>query len=251
MRMPAMEPTEIKGRGGAKKYAESTSKAQMQRLLKPLVEEGSKQNTNSTIEHINHFIGTFNSHAGNVYHGLTVSHKPHRTIAVPLSMYGARAAKAYEFKKVQKVAFYRGFASLGIIRENLKGTQFVTDSVQDKMKSAHLGIRLGVNGGAIQVNTVAGVNASLGAKPKSGFAYYIPGENKTRTKLLEDYASKLLDDMVTGVQGPEQKAPAVAVGSRFQNVMNNLEKAAIRQNLSPDREYKFWASPFYGIGIQN
>ena len=251
MRMPAMEPTEIKGRGGAKKYAESTSKAQMQRLLKPLVEEGSKQNTNSTIEHINHFIGTFNSHAGNVYHGLTVSHKPHRTIAVPLSMYGARAAKAYEFKKVQKVAFYRGFASLGIIRENLKGTQFVTDSVQDKMKSAHLGIRLGVNGGAIQVNTVAGVNASLGAKPKSGFAYYIPGENKTRTKLLEDYASKLLDDMATGVQGPEQKAPAMAVGSRFQNVMNNLEKAAIRQNLSPDREYKFWASPFYGIGIQN
>ena len=251
MRMPAMEPTEIKGRGGAKKYAESTSKAQMQRLLKPLVEEGSKQNTNSTIEHINHFIGTFNSHAGNVYHGLTVSHKPHRTIAVPLSMYGARAAKAYEFKKVQKVAFYRGFASLGIIRENLKGTQFVTDSVQDKMKSAHLGIRLGVNGGAIQVNTVAGVNASLGAKPKSGFAYYIPGENKTRTKLLEDYASKLLDDMATGVQGPEQKAPAMAVGSRFQNVMNNLEKTAIRQNLSPDREYTFWASPFYGIGIQN
>jgi len=251
MRMPAMEPTKQKGRGGIEKYVNSTSKKGMQKLLKPLVEEGSKQNTNSTIEHINHFIGTFNSHAGNVYHGLTVSHKPHRTIAVPLSMYGARAARAYEFKKVQKVGFYRGFASLGIIQENLKGTQFVVDSVQDKMKSAHLGIRLGVNGGAIQVNTVAGVNASLGANPKTGFAYYIPSENKTRTKLLEDYASKLLDDMATGIQGPEQKAPAMAVGSRFQNVMNNLEKAAIRQNLSPDREYTFWASPFYGIGIQN
>jgi len=251
MRMPAAEFTEIKGAGGAKQYVESTSRNAMQRLLKPLAEEGSKQNTNSTIEHVNHYIGNFNTHAGRVYHGLTVSHKPHRTVAVPLEMFGTRASRAYEFKQVKKVGFYRGFASLGIIRENLKGAQFVTDSVQDKMKSAHLGTRLGVSGGAVQVNTVAGVNASLGVKPRAGFAYYIPSDNKTRTKLLNDYADKLLDDMATGVQGPEQKTPAVAVGSRFQNVMNNLEKTAIRQNLSPDREYTFWASPFYGIGIQN
>ena len=251
MRMPAAEFTEIKGAGGTKQYIESTSRNAMQRLLKPLAEEGSKQNTNSTIEHINHYIGNFNSHAGRVYHGLTVSHKPHRTVAVPLEQFGTRATRAYEFKQVKKVGFYRGFASLGIIRENLKGTQFVTDTVQDKMKSAHIGTRLGVAGGAVQVNTVAGVNAALGTKPRAGFAYYIPSENKTRTKLLNDYADKLLADMAEGIQGPEQKKPAMAVGSRFQNVMNNLEKSAIRQNLSPDREYKFWASPFYGIGIQN
>jgi len=41
------------------------------------------------------------------------------------------------------------------------------------------------------------------------------------------------------------------VGRRFQNVMDKLEKDAIRQNLSPDRQYRFWASPFYGIGRQN
>ena len=123
--------------------------------------------------------------------------------------------------------------------------------MQDKMKSAHLGSRLGVNGASVLVNAVQGVNNISGARPKAGFAYYIPGENKTRTKLLEQYAEQLLEDMATGVQGPEQKGKAVGVGKRFQSVMDRLEKTAIKQNLSPDREYRFWASPFYGIGIQN
>ena len=253
MRMPDMMPTSINSKGGAESYLESTSRNALQRLLKPLAEEGSKQNTHSTIEHINHYIGNFNSHLGKgVSHGITVSHKPHISVAAELKQYGSKAAKAYEFRQVRKVGYYTGWASLGILKEQLKGSTFVTEAVTDKMKTAHIGARLTGGGGAIMANTITGVNTQLGANPRVGFAYFIPSENKTRTKLLEDYAGKLLDDMASGIQGPQQKTPATKVGNNFQRQMDNLEKASIRsQNLSPEREYRFWASPFYGIGRQN
>ena len=253
MRMPDMMPTNINSRGEAKRYMESTSKAALQRLLKPLAEENSKQNTNSTIEHINHYIGTFNAHLGKgVSHGITVSRQPHVSASAELRQFSSKASRAYEFKQVKKVGFYQGWASLGILREQLKGSTFSTEVVMDKAKATHLGTRLGVNGGSVMVNTVTGVKTQLGANPRAGFAYYIPENNKTRDKLINDYANKLLDDMATGLQGPEQKIPAMKVGTNFQRQMDNLEKASIRsQNLTPEREYRFWASPFYGIGIQN
>jgi len=186
-----------------------------------------------------------------VMHGLTVSHKPHVSVAARLEQFSPKAKQAYEFKQVKKVGYYSGFVSLGILKENYKGAYFSTEKAQDKMKAAHLGVRLGV-AGDIAVNTIASSNASLGIKPRTGFAYYIPSDNKTRQAALEDYAGKLLDDMATGIQGPQQKGVAMAVGKRFQSHMNRVEMASVkRMNLSKEREYRFWASPFYGIGIQN
>ena len=244
------EGTLQRGRAGAKKYAESTSKAGMQKILGKLAKAGSRQNSDATIEHINHYIGTFNSHAGRVYHGMTIANKPHVTTAVPLEMYSARAQQAYEFKKIKDVKLFSGYVSLGILQEETKGRMFNTEKVADKQKSVHLGTRLGL-AGSVMVNTVAGTNAALGVNPRAGFAYYIPSDNKTRAKLLEDYAEKLLVDMEAGLQQQDDKKASTRVGRRFQNVMDKLEKDAIRANLSPDRQYRFWASPFYGIGRQN
>ena len=72
------------------------------------------------------------------------------------------------------------------------------------------------------VNTVAGTNATLGVNPRAGFAFYIPSDNKTRTKLLEDYAEKLLIDMEAGLQQQDDKKASMRVGKRFQNVMDKL-----------------------------
>ena len=239
-----------RGRGGAKEYAESTSKAEMQKILSKLATHGTRQNSNSTIEHVNHYVGTFNSHMGRAYHGMTVANKPHVTVAIPLEMYSARAQKAYEFKQIKDVKLFSGYVSLGLLQEETKGRLFNSEKVADKQKSVHLGVRLGVAGN-VMVNTVAGTNAALGANPRVGFSYYIPSDNKTRAKLLEDYAEKLLIDMEAGIQQQDDKLTSMNVGRRFQNVMDKLEKDAIRANLSPDRQYRFWASPFYGIGRQN
>ncbi len=244
------EGTAMKGKAGVIEYAESTSRAAMQRILAKLATHGTRQNSSSTIEHINHYIGTFNSHMGRAYHGMTVANKPHVTVSIPLRMYSSRAQKAYEFRQIKDVKLFSGYVSLGLLQEETKGRLFNTEKVADKQKSVHLGTRLGV-AGSVMVNTVAGTNAALGANPRAGFAYYIPSDNKTRAKLLEDYAEKLLIDMEAGIQSQNDKQTSMAVGRRFQNVMDKLEKDAIRQNLSPDRPYRFWASPFYGIGRQN
>ena len=57
--------------------------------------------------------------------------------------------------------------------------------------------------------------------------------------------------MEAGLQQQDDKKASMRVGKRFQNVMDKLEKDSIRANLSSDRQYRFWASPFYGIGRQN
>ena len=239
-----------KGRGGVIEYAESTSAKAAKRILGKANTIYAKENTLTTLEHVNHYVGTFNSHAGRVYHGMTIANKPHVTVAIPLEMYSARAKKAYEFKQIKDVKLFSGYVSLGILQEETKGRLFNTEKVADKQKAAHLGVRLGV-AGSVMVNTVAGTNAVLGVNPRAGFSYYIPSDNKTRAKLLEDYAEKLLKDMEAGIQQQDDKLTSMKVGRRFQNVMDKLEKDAIRANLSPDRQYRFWASPFYGIGRQN
>tara|TARA_Y100001937_G_C6943232_1_gene251335 strand:- start:44 stop:610 length:567 start_codon:yes stop_codon:yes gene_type:complete len=187
---------------------------------------------------------------GRFYHGMTVANKPHVTVAIPLQMFSAKANKAYEFRQIKNVKLFSGYVSLGLLQEETKGRLFNTEKVADKQKSVHLGTRLGV-AGSVMVNTVAGTNAALGVNPRAGFAYYIPSDNKTRTKLLNDYAEKLLIDMEAGLQNMDSKGASMKVARRFQNVMDNLEKESIRQNLSSDRRYRFWASPFYGSAQQN
>jgi len=246
-------------------YAKGTLEAQARNRSGRLVQSNAAKAINehvfgkgriTDVKHSMHYVGNYNDILNRaVMHGITVAHDPHMTIAAPLRLFPKGHKRAYEFKaiKQKEVELKQGYITLALLEaQGMMGERDKARATND-MQAVHLGARMGGGTSGITVGAITGVNASLGAKAKAGFAYHIPDYGERG--IVEDMAMKLLNAAVDGDRGGAHKARQSDVQSmshRFSNQMIKLQNDAKKAGKIPkDAPYYFWGAPYYGIGIQH
>ena len=246
-------------------YAKGTLEAQARNRSGRLIQSNAAKAINqhvfgkgriTDVKHSMHYVGNYNDILNRaVMHGLTVAHDPHMTIAAPLRMFPKGHKRAYEFKaiKQKEVELKQGYITLALLEaQGMMGERDKARATND-MQAVHLGARMGGGTSGITVGAITGVNASLGAKAKAGFAYHIPDYGERG--IVEDMAMRLLNAAVDGDRGGAHKARQSDVQSmshRFSNQMIKLQNDAKKAGKIPsDAPYYFWGAPYYGIGIQH
>ena len=140
-----------------------------------MMEGGKKVVDDSATKFILHSLGTWNSHLGNYYHGLTVSHDPHVTSSIRFRQHAAdHASRAYEYKKLRKkqdILVSYGYASLELLRRrNMLNTGNYIETVR-KMKNIHHAARYMKGHKKVLLNGYQAINAkggmSQGSKTKT------------------------------------------------------------------------------------
>ena len=247
------------------KYAKGKLEAQARNRSGRLVQSNASKAINqhvfgkgriTDVKHTMHYVGNYNDILNRaVMHGITVAHDPHMTVAVPLRMFPRGHKRAYEFKaiKQKEVELKQGFITLALVEaQGMMGERDKARATND-MQAVHLGARMGGGTSGITVGAITGINASLGAKAKAGYAYHIP--DFAERGIVEDMALRLLNAAVDGDKSGAHKARQGGVQSmsqRFTNQMLKLQTDAKKAGKIPNNApYYFWGAPYYGIGIQH
>tara|TARA_R100000995_G_scaffold13809_1_gene5495 strand:+ start:108 stop:1934 length:1827 start_codon:yes stop_codon:yes gene_type:complete len=217
-----------------------------------------------------HSLGTFNSHQGNYYHGLTVSHNPHVTTSINFRMFSPNAKqRAYEYKKLRKekdVHVSYGYASLEILRRKgvLKRGEYV-DAVR-KMKNVHHGARYMRGAKKFFLDGINNVAARRGKGKKLKQEIIVDGEKVTQTESYEaglgsaaiyipsGWSDAAIENVVSYFQkdkGPFAPSKISSFNHQIQDVITNEEAMVLQRGFKGSKIYypqklSFWATPYYG-----
>jgi len=231
---------------------------------------GKKKVDKSATAFILHSLGTFNSHQGNYYHGLTVSHNPHVTTSINFRMFSANAKqRAYEYKKLRKekdIVVSYGYASLEILRRKgvLKRGEYV-DTVR-KMKNIHHGARYMRGTKKFFLDGINNVAARRGKGRKMKQEIIVDGKPIEQTESYEaglgsaaiyipsGWSEAVIDNVVEYFQkdkGPFAPSKISTFNHQIQDVITNEEAMVLQRGFKGSKIYypqklSFWATPYYG-----
>jgi hypothetical protein len=208
----------------------------------------------ATLKHLMHWIGNWNSiSAAGAYDSFALQHKPYQRTAGVLLRNFLRGGRKFEFKNVRHKdthvfdgPFLYNIAKLHGYYQNTSQQQFVDDATAKHLVRKTLGAVGGrnVNSGSAQAIYDAG-------RPKVGMNMIIPDfDNDVIHDVVKNMTGQVSDNAFKNFHKDFQKNPSMghqAVSGKFQSHLDRHAMSLNKELGTAPHNYRFWASPFYGL----